>query len=213
MSALKPATLEEIQAIAERMQGGHVDALALSEELLDRTLTLPPSRSELLSRPYFERASKWTLVASFIDPPETAEAVPQNIELKRDMVIRGVECQIMLAQTEFPTDAPAPVMGPLAAAYGCNNRYLGEMNFRVDSVQGFQSEGRAEVLERAVRITGDGTFSAPLDWELQMEQTIDVRFRSLLLEFFGAANIDTLGLSIPWVIVTFWGEDRKPGGK
>lgn len=207
-AAITPATLEEVLALAEQMQGGHAESLALTEQLLARVLALPPSRSELSSRPYFERASKWTLVASFLDPPVGEEAVPQNIEIKHDMVIRGVQCQCLIFN---PTFLSLPTVHALSFSHGLNLRACAEVNFRIDSMQGFQSSGRSEVLERAVRVTGDGTFQAPLDWELQQEQTIEVKFRNVLDEIIGDANLAATDLHMVWGVVAFWAEDRRPG--
>lgn len=167
---MTPTTLDQVLSIAEQMQSSGVDSLTLVDELVDRVRALPPSRGELLSRPLFERASRFTLGASFEFAQDGIESPSQNVELKEDMIIRGVQGQIVL---QHPDMGSAIAFGLFAKTYGLNLRTLGEIAFRVDSQQGFQSEGRTEVLERMVRVAGDGSFSAPLDWELEIEQTIE----------------------------------------
>ena len=76
------------------------------------------------------------------------------------------------------------------------------------------SDGQAEILQDALSITGDGQFSAAIDWRLQKDQTIEVRMRSKLLEIF-AGQVQENGvfedMQMRWVVITFWGEAlRQP---
>lgn len=211
---MRPIELEDLRAVLQKMSGSAADAVALAKTVPDMLRRLPPPAAQLMSRPHFERATLWSYVADFEDVRPDGETTPQVIRIQKDCWIRGVQVQVYAG---FPIEDPdlvnlvglwATLQG-LSDAYGNNNRALVELNWRIDSAQGFISTGTSETLERAALIAGDGQFSAALDWRLQTEQTIEVRCRSLIRDFFPVALLSDAEATLRWVVVTFWGEQLE----
>lgn len=211
---MKPTSLAEVRAVLQRMNGNAADAVALATNLPDLVSRLEPPSARLMSRPSFERATLWTYSAQFEDIEPGQEAPPEVIRVQRDLWVRGVDCQVLwgppLAQADIGSYVELWSIMKTLFSNAPNARQLVELNWRVDARQGFISTGTSETLERASLIAGDGVFSAPLDWRLQKDQTIEVRCRSLIEDVFPAAGFPTLanagGLVIRWVVVSFWGE-------
>lgn len=205
---MKPTSLAEVKAVLQRMSGNAADAVALAANLPDMIGRLEPASARLMSRPHFERATLWTYSAQFENVPTTGEAPPDVIRVQHDLWVRGVECQVI-----FGPEVPDPalyeaIFGILQSTIvnSSNLRHLVELNWRVDARQGFISTGTSETMESAALITGDGTYSAPLDWRLQKDQTIEVRCRSLLRYLVPAELLPDVNALLRWVVVTFWGE-------
>lgn len=202
-----PSTYAEARALAVRMAQNPADAVAFASKLAELIENLPPPKSELLSRYAFDRASLWTLAASFENVAVGPEAPPQEIRVEHDVWIRGV-CAVAIP--EIPAAYVNLAYGALLSRqcrFTTNYRQLIELNWRIDARQGFISNGTGEILGPAVLDTGDGEFMAPLDWRLQKDQYIEVRCRSRFDEFQTSDNGSPLNASLRWVVVAFWGEE------
>lgn len=215
-----PSDINEAIALADRMASNPADAVSMADMLVSVIERLPPEAATLLSRPLFQRASLWSLGVSFENVLPNGEAPPQTILCQHDVWIRGVSiCVIPLIHlTGEPTlnDLIARLLlfRNACATQGTNNRGLVEANWRVDASQGFISEGQAEITGPGTLIAGDGFWSAPLDWRLQKDQTIEVRLRSRMNQFFPltlGANMTDAERVLRWVTVVFWAEElRQP---
>lgn len=209
-SAHGPASYKEVLALAERMARSPADAVSFAGRLSELVTSLPPAKSELLSRPMFERATLWTLVASFENVEVGPEAPPLTIRVQHDAWIRGVvACAIPdIAVAEVPPAQYLPFL-----AFQCwrttNNRDKFETNWRIDGKQGFVSNGTGEILAPATLATGDSEYPANLDWRLQKDQTIQVRVRSRWNEFQPSEVEDdeAAAARIRWLVVAFWEEE------
>jgi hypothetical protein len=215
VQTMRGPSLQDFLALVMRCAGSPADGVTLGPEIAEMEAMLPPPAAEILSRPHFERASLWTLGVSFENVDPDQEPPPQEILIPHDTWIRGVEAQVyplynaasdaelVLKTTLFTISA--------ARTLGMNLRGLFEANWRVDARQGFISSGTSEILESGAQITGDGSFSVPLDWRLQKGQTIEVRLRSLIRNFLpaGLADFTDADRVLRWVVITFWGEEMK----
>lgn len=212
---MKPVSLEQVRAVLQHMNGNAAQAVALAANLPDLLGRLEPPSAQLMSRPQYERATLWTYTAQFEDVETTGEAPPEVIRVQHDLWVRGVNVQVIpgwsFAEGSINAYSAFFFAQRLATINGPNNSWAVELNWRVDARQGFISTGTSETLERASLIAGDGRFSAPLDWRLQKDQTIEVRCRSLLRDFFPAVLLPDDFARLRWVVVTFWGEAlRQP---
>ena len=214
-STMRPSSLDEAAALAERMAANPADAVSLAGKLQELIRNLPPERGELMSRTRFERSALWTLIASFENvDPALPEIGPSIVTCQHDVWIRGVQG---IAIWEVPEGAGGlSLLNELdaIAQRTPNGLSLFEANWRINAKQGFISNGNSEVLAPAALDCGDGFFSAPLDWRLQKDDTIEVRIRSRMADFipsdFAAAQVVTPFLR--WAVVTFWAEElRQPG--
>lgn len=217
---MTPSSLDEAIALADRMAANPTDAVSMADMLVSVIERLPPEAAALLSRPFFQRASLWSLGVSFEGVLPDGEAPPQTILCQHDVWIRGVTaCVIPLvalpAQSTISDLLDRLLLFRTACVTtGSNNRGLIEANWRVDARQGFISEGQSEILGPGALIAGDGFWSAPLDWRLQKDQTIEVRLRSRMNEFFPqtlGANVTDAERVLRWVTIVFWAEElRQP---
>ncbi len=215
-----PSSLNEAIALADRMAANPADAVSMADTLVSVIERLPPPSSALLSRPLFQRASLWSLGVSFENVLPNGEAPPEVILCQHDVWIRGVSIcvipQVTLPQSANLADLTARLrlFREACITQGTNNRGLVEANWRVDARQGFISEGQAEILAPGTLIAGDGFWSAPLDWRLQKDQTIEVRIRSRMNQLFPlslGANFTDAQRVLRWVTVVFWAEElRQP---
>lgn len=218
---MTPSSLDEAIALADRIAANPAEGIKLADMLADTVDRLPPEAADILSRPFFERASLWTLATSFEGVLADGEAPPQTILCQHDVWIRGVVAVSipLIGLVSDPSIADLIEQLQLfrdgCATQGANNRGLFETNWRVDARQGFISQGQSEILGPAALVAGDGFWAAPLDWRLQKDQTIEVRVTSRMREFFP----QTLGSTFPdntfrilrWVVVAFWAEElRQP---
>lgn len=217
-SAGRPVTLQQVYSQAQAMLQSPADLVMQSSKLRDLVRSLPPSRGEELSRPAFERAGLVALCANFFDVPQGQETNPQTIRAPFPCWIRGVSA---IALTTIDGDTITAVGGLLLPAeeiewwrqFGTNMRGLFELNWRLNGRQGFVSSGLAEILAPATLVTGDGEWSAPLDWRLQQEDTIAVRCRNRLDRLLPVTCVTPPILrTFPWVAVTFWAEDLSDDG-
>lgn len=209
-----PATAPSIQdaiALAQRMAQNPSDSIALSGQLVETIQALPPFAGELLSRPYFERASLWTLGCSFENVPATGAVPPQTIRMPHDVWIRAVQIQVYPQLAPFDgsfaqLSLAVQTLRALRFSVGDNGRGFARFNWRLDARQGFISNGQSEILAPGAIIAGDGCFPASKDWQLQKEQTIEIRIESLLGDYNLGAQALT-DVILRWAVVTFWAEE------
>lgn len=221
---MTPSSIDEALALSERMAANPADAVSMASQLADVLDRLPPEASTLLSRPVFARASLWTLGVSFENVLPDGEAPPQTILCQHDVWIRSVQIQAIPKFVEGSEGNLIDLLRKLrlfreaCATQGTNGRFLVDANWRVDARQGFISQGQSEILGPGTLISGDGFFTAPLDWRLQKDQTIEVRLRSRMRDFLpdtiSPGLITDADRELRWVTVTFWAEElRQPSAR
>lgn len=217
-NGITPSSYDEAIALADRMASNPVEATTHAQALVDILERLPPDSAELLSRYVFERSSLWTLGVSFENVDPDGEAPTQNILCQHDVWIRGV---VMTVIPKLRADQGSGIATFIASrlqvlraaclSQGTNGRFLAEVNWRVDSRQGFIQEGQSEILGPGTLVAGDGFWYAPLDWRLQKDQTISVRLASRMRNFFpdtlDPAVYDDTDRILRWVTVNFWAEE------
>jgi len=222
---LRPTTLAEARGLAERMAQSPADAVSLAGMLAECVQNLPPEKSELLSRYEFERATLWTMVASFenVDPSNIA-APDVNVIMEHDSWVRGV-CGVAIPRfDQFGTGATIAdllatiqVLDAACFRYGRNGLPFFEANFKLDDRQGFVSSGSSELLTPATLICGDGVTMAPMDWRLQKDQAIQVQIRNRLdlLSPLPPTQDQPFDIrTLRWVLVCFWTEElRQPSAR
>jgi hypothetical protein len=206
---IQPIRPQEVYSLLQQMIAHPADQVRLSSQLRSMVQNLPPPFSELVSRYQFDRAGSWTYPANFFEVGDR-EPVPQVIRIPHDSWIRGVQAFALTRIAEPENGATRLQMtsqrNAIADRTGSGMRGLFEVNWRINSRQGFISTGTGEILAPAALVGGDGAYSAPLDWRLQQEDTIEVRVRNRIEAIFG--NTETvLDTTIPWVAVCFWAEE------
>ena len=209
MASPNGPSLQEAIALAQRMASNPADSVTLAGQLVDVLSGLPPAAGELLSRPFFERASLWTLGCSFENVGPTDEPPPQVIRCQHDVWIRGIVGQAYVRQGQ-PNQEPDDVIASLQFLRnmgGTNGRGLFEANFRLDGLQGFVSSGQSEILLPGTLLLGDGMWFAPMDWKLQKDQAIEVRLRSLVGELGLSAFLAPDPILLRWATINFWAEE------
>lgn len=206
-------TTDQVIALADRMAQSPADSVALASQLVDMLQQLPPPASQLISRPKFERASLWTFGCSFENVRVGSAQVPaQVIRVPHDCWIRDVTLQaipdvraIASANTLAAATTAVDLLRKVRFSLGNNGRGLAQVNWRLDGRQGFISRGQSEALLPASMVTGDGCFPCAKDWQLQSQQTIEVRLENIMNAIgFTVADANLL---LRWVTVTFWGEE------
>lgn len=205
-----PPSIQDVIALAQRMAQNPSDSVTMAPQLVDALQALPAFAGELLSRPHFERASLWTLGCSFENVPASGSVTPQVIRMPHDVWIRAVQVQVFPVLSPFDTNFAAlslavSTMRALRFSTGDNGRGLARVNWRLDGRQGFVSSGQSEILAPAAIVSGDGCFPADKDWQLQKEQTIEVRLENLFADLQMGASADAMLLR--WAVVTFWAEE------
>jgi len=212
---MTPSTIEQALSLARRMRADPSAAVALAPQLADLIDRLPPPAGELLSRPLFERATLYTEVVSFENVPPGAQPPPQSIRCQRDLWFRGVTAQAYPSLTAASAEALfAKNLILKQFSKTTNGRNFFEVNWKLEGTQGFISRGaEAEILAPAVTVTSDGFFHAPLDWQLQANDTIQVRIRNAMRDLFPATISSEIfsdaELTLRWVVVTFWAEEPR----
>jgi len=208
---MRDTTLDDVEALAQSMVNSPAAAVQLAGQLQATVQSLAVPRAELVTRPAFERAALWTYAVSFEQLDNSGDPSTKVIELQRDVHVRGVNaCAIV--QTPLENFELSSVFWLTSQAGGGKNlRWLFDVNWSIDDERGFITNGIAEIRARGVAITGDGEFSAPLDWRLQRNQTIVVRAASRLADA-SADAVEEPGTILRWLTVTFWCEElRQPG--
>lgn len=210
---MKPCSIDDVRAVLRRMSDSAADAAQLAQLLPDMIARVPPPAAQLMSCPHFERATLWDYACSFENVAVEFEAPPENVRVQRDLWVRAIEVQVIpgIGFAQTPTlaqlEARLELFQRTAQAYGQNLRGLVELNWRVDGAQGFVSIGTSETMAIASLLTGDGAFTAPVDWTLQKDQVIEVRCRSRLADLFPALADDVVTPGrLRWVVVGFWAE-------
>jgi hypothetical protein len=208
----QPLTVQDVITVARRMAQNPADSVTLASQLADMIRALPPDAAEVLSRQKFERASLWTLGVSFENVLPNGEVPPQEIRIPHDMWIRGV-CAQAYWRLKGDDDTGSKIELQAFANVGVfrpNGLGLFETNWRLDGKQGFISSGQSEILAPAALIAADGFFTAPMDWRLQKNQTIEVRLRSRMNTIFPptmASPFSDEDRILRWVTVNFWTEE------
>lgn len=195
------AQLDEAIALAERVQAGNTRGIAAIERLKLLLETLPPQPAQVMTRPHWQRAALIHYAASFESVPNVGEPPSQNVEIQINGWLRSINAQVYVQFDQ----AAATSLIPLLFRWGSNNRWAAEANFRLNDRQGFQTTGHSEIFEPLERLTGDGSFPVPLDWNvLEKGDTIEVRLRSLLGDIFNAGELATVGIvGIRWAVISF----------
>lgn len=213
-----PATLDEVIALTDRMAANPADAVQLAPTLSERIASLPPANSELMTSPRFHLNSKWSYAAIFQNVPVNGVSVPFPIRLPHDTWIRGVVSQVYpgIVLGEDPS-VRLLLNREIARSYGANGRWAVTANWRVDARQGFISSGASqEIFSELALLTGDGFWTAPLDWRMQKDQTIEVTIRNQITGVIPQSPDFADGdYEIPLCVVTFLGEEitAAPGGR
>lgn len=215
MNSLTHADLLEIRNMLTQMLGNAGDGVRMAPELARRVRELPPPDAELCSRPRFDRAGLQTYVANWFELPED-DPQTQIVRIAHNSWIRGVSiCVLPALDFDEPPEDPvdfyvAASLRALLCRYGTNWRGLVDLTWRVEDSQGFIQDGNAAVRAPAASLSGDGEFSAPLDWRLKQDQNISVTCVSRLNRAVDQECDTHLARSLPWVAVCFWAErDRK----
>lgn len=207
-----PITLQTIYSTIQRMRQSPGDSVRMVSQLRNMITELPPPHAELVSRYQFARGALWTYPVNFFDVPEDGYPPVQIVELPHDAWIRGVQalCLPRLDAT-FVTNNDLLVAAEqrrlLSEALGTNWRGLFDLTYRISTRQGFISTGTGDIEPPAALVSGDGQYSAELDWRLQKKDTIQVRIRNRIGEVFGDAVTPAIDRTLPWVACCFWGEE------
>lgn len=207
--SLRPVPLQEIFSLVQQMIANPADQVTQAARLREMVRALPPEAGELLSRAVFSRCGLWTLVAHFFSVPEGDETPPEVIRMPRDGWIRGVSAAAIVPLSNDGIDAQGIVQAAtqrraVAETTGSNFRGLFELNWRINSKQGFISSGTSEILGTASLITGNGFWKAPMDWRLQLDDTIEVRARLRLQRLFPTDCAEpSIPREFPWIAVGF----------
>jgi len=213
MSSATHSTLLDIRSMITQMLGSASDQVRLAPQLSRRVRELPPSDSDLCSRPRFDRAAGDTFVANFFELPED-DPQSELIRIPRNAWIRGVNVCV-LPSIEFD-QTPSPgewweqaSLRALLNRYGTNWRGLVDLTWRIEDSFGFIQDGTARVRAPAACISGDGEFSADLDWRLERDQNINVTAVNRLERVLDPECATNIARALPWVAVCFWAERDK----
>lgn len=215
---MKHTTLSELRGVLEQAAQTPSQAAAMADLVPELVRGLPPDRAELSSRQKYHLGSDTVLLAHFehVKPSGGASIdSPQVIEVPYDMWIRGCVAY-SVAQIPGPNESVVdlPTMEGFAdlqdkfARLGACGRYQFDLNWRLDAKQGFVQRGASgEILANATSITGTGTFPAAMDWQLQKNQTIEVRIRNVYDRLLGDAVNPPIALTseLRLVVVAFYG--------
>jgi hypothetical protein len=204
------ASLVEIQSMLTQALADAGDQVRLVETLAKRVRELPPPNALLKSRPKFARAALQTYPANFFEMPENVELTKQ-IRIAHDCRIRGVQVAVLpaLEFDQTPDSATwwtAAHMRALLNRYGQNWRAFVDVRWRIEDYQGFITDGYAAVVPPATMVSGDGVFSADLDWTLKRDQHIVVDCTNRISRIVDPECETYFKRELPWVAVVFWAE-------
>jgi hypothetical protein len=207
-----PIQLSDVHSLLRQMLASPSDMVRESATLRDMVRNLPPEQAELLSRYRFDRGTLQAYVANFFDVAQDRQNYVETIRIPHDAWIRGVQAHAVVALDEEETEQEGTVSAweqrrAVCRPYGTGFRALFDVNWRLNSRQGFVTDGSGEVLAPATLVAGDGIHSVPMDWRLQKEDTIKVRVRNRTLQVFPAGCANVLAPAIPWIAVVFWAEE------
>lgn len=213
MSSATHATLLEIRSMITQMLGSASDQVRLSSQLSRRVRELPPPDAELCSRPRFDRAAGDTYVANFFELPED-DPQTELIRIPKDAWIRGVNVCVLPSLEFEQTPGPGEFweqacLRALLNRYGTNWRGLIDLTWRIEDSFAFIEDGMARVRAPAACISGDGEFSADLDWRLKQDQNITVTAVNRLERVLDPECATNIARALPWVAVCFWAEREK----
>lgn len=215
MNSVTHADLLEIRSLITQMLGNAGDSVRMASQLARRVRELPPPDADLCSRVRFDRAGLQTYVANFFQLPED-DPQTEIVRIAHDSWIRGVSICVLPA-LDFTSPPQDPATWYLAASlrallnrYGTNWRGLVDLTWRIEDSQGFIQDGNAAVRGPAASVSGDGEFSADLDWKLKQDQNITVTCVNRIERAVDQECDTHLARALPWVAVCFWAErDRK----
>jgi len=210
MSEIKPVSLEQCAALAKRMAANPAEAVHQMGQLSKWLHDMGPLSSEILSRYEFERASIATWAQTFDLGPGEEDTL--TIVLPRDAWIRGINA---VAQVVVPAEFEdiESIVGfygfvKSLTGFGTNNRWLFDCKWSLDDDQAFQSIGASGRTEApATSVTGDGEYSATVDWKLQHEDVVSIFVRNKTNTLIDpAAGIPGFDLSIT---VALWAQPTE----
>lgn len=206
-------SLLEVRSMITQMLGNSSDQVRMAARLAKHVRELPPPNAELCSRPRFDRAGDRTYVANFFSLPED-QPQTQLIRIPRDSWIRGVSVCVLPAIYFEQTPQPGEwweqaSFRALLNRYGTNWRGLVDLTWRIEDSFGFITDGQANIRAVASQISGDGEFSADLDWRLKQDQNVSVTCVNRLERAVDPECEVELVRSLVWVAVCFWAE-RDP---
>jgi hypothetical protein len=212
---LAPIRVQDVYSLVQQMIQSPADQVRLVSQLRSMVQSLPPPHSELISRARFKRAGLWSYVANFFNVANTGEPPVEVIRVPHDSWIRGVHAYALPESSEDFEQAEsfqnlARMRDQINEGVGTNFRGLFEVNWRINTRQGFISSGTGELLAPATLVTGNGLYPSELDWRLQQEDTIEVRVRNTYDRLFPITDEDPptpLERTIPWICVIFWAEE------
>ena len=203
MTRFQPETLRGLLARVQAAAGSGANAVAHMSAIAQSLRDLAPPDGALQSRPYFERAAlfAWTAFYEQLDPGDEQTV---TIEAPHDLWCRGIVAGAIPRFDLLDQDA-ASLIETFGATrrIATNYRGLFDFQFRLDGAQGFQTRGTSAAFVPAATGAGDGTWTSPMDWTLQKNQTIDVTFRNRTPGLFPAGSLVT-GIPLRFVSVTFW---------
>jgi len=215
MNSLTHTDLIEIRSMITQMLGNAGDSVRMAGRLAQRVRELPPPDSDLFSRLKFARAGLQSYVANFFQLPED-DPQTEIVRIAHDAWIRGVSiCVLPALDFEAPPQDPdewyiATSLRALLNRYGTNWRGLVDLTWRIEDSQGFIQDGNAAVRGPAASVSGDGEFSADLDWKLKRDQNIAVTCVNRIERAVDQECDTHIARDLPWVAVCFWAErDRK----
>lgn len=212
------SSIAELRAVLSEAAQTPSQAAAMADLVPDLIRRLPPERAELATRDMFHLGTDTELLAVFqnVSPSTgTANATPEVIEIPYDIWIRGCAGYALnqlpgpeLEGVDLNTiQGIAQGRGNALAQLGSGGRPFFEVNWRLDGKQGFVQRGASgEIFANATGVVGTGKHPAAMDWQLQKDQTIEVRIRNIVDQFLppaqpGFALTDELFL----VVVVFYG--------
>lgn len=213
---ISPIRLQDVYSLVQRMIQSPADQVRLASQLRSMVQSLPPEQSELISRYKFDRAGLWSYCANFFDVTDGEEPPVQVIRIPHDSWIRSVHAYALTALDEdFKTAQgfrqAARARDIVNEGTGSNFRGLFEVNWRINTRQGFISSGTGEIRAPATLVAGDGQYPADLDWRLQQEDTIEVRVRNRIGQLYQSTTVPPpdapISRTIPWIVVDFWAEE------
>lgn len=205
------ASLEDVARFATDLAQNPASALHELRLLARMLEQLPPERAEKLSQPMWRHAAIATDAQVFRNVPQ-GQPISRTIRMQSDRWIRGLVAMCLTSPSEAEIQSQIDsffALGLLCQHTGANGRGLFDLTFRLDGDQGFVMRGASGATQTvASTITGDGTWSCPVDWHLQRDQNVEVTITNRT----DRIGTGAVGVELPLVVVAFWDEPDSPDG-